>query len=88
MADSHNTDEMSQGMLGNQTIVMSSSDGYSMNNTVFGENFDGILWDSLILEADNSNIPAALQFDLWLGTDHYLSLKINLETGEVYEQNI
>lgn len=88
VADSNNTDEMSQGMLGNQSIAMSSSDGYSMNNTVFGENFDGILWDSLILEADNSVIPPALQFDLWLGTDHYLSLKINMETGEVYEQNI
>lgn len=75
-------------VLGNQYIAMSSSDGYSMNNTVFGENFDGILWDSLILEADNSAIPAAMQFDLWLGTEHYLSLKINTETGEVYEQNI
>ncbi len=88
MSDNHNTREMSQGMLGNQSIVMSSSAGYSMNNTVFGENFDGILWDSLILEADNSQMPAALQFDLWLGTDHYLTLKIDMETGEVYEQNL
>ncbi len=90
MEFTHDYNEISQGLLGNQHMAMTSSDGISVSNTVLDETFDGVLRNSLIITFQHIDMQSfkGIQFDLWLGKDHYQTLKIDLQAGEVYEQNI